>query len=99
MSINAPIHVQTNITNAPIQLPVRHSVLANLDGAPTNGAIWFDGTDFRAYKASSAKTLLAYTQGASVADATGGALVDVEARAAVNALISRIEALGLIIPV
>jgi hypothetical protein len=35
-------------------------------------------------------------QGASVADAIGGAIVDAEARAAINALISRIEALGLI---
>jgi len=35
-------------------------------------------------------------QGASVADATGGATVDAEARTAINALISRIEALGLI---
>lgn len=35
-------------------------------------------------------------QGASVADAAGGAVIDVEARAAINALISRIEALGLI---
>lgn len=34
--------------------------------------------------------------GASVADATGGATVDAEARTAINALISRIEALGLI---
>lgn len=35
-------------------------------------------------------------QGASVADATGGAIIDAEARTAINALISRIEALGLI---
>ena len=35
-------------------------------------------------------------QGASVADASGGAVIDVEARAAINALISRIEATGLI---
>lgn len=35
-------------------------------------------------------------QGASVADASGGVVVDAEARTAVNALISRIEALGLI---
>lgn len=35
-------------------------------------------------------------QGASVADATGGAIIDAEARAAINALISRIEATGLI---
>ena len=35
-------------------------------------------------------------QGASVADATGGITVDAEARTAINALISRIEALGLI---
>lgn len=35
-------------------------------------------------------------QGASVADATGGATIDAEARTAINALISRIEALGLI---
>jgi len=35
-------------------------------------------------------------QGASVADATGGATVDSECRTAVNALISRIEATGLI---
>lgn len=38
----------------------------------------------------------ATAQGASVADATGGAIIDTEARAAINALISRIEALGLI---
>lgn len=35
-------------------------------------------------------------QGASVADATGGATIDAEARTAINALISRIEATGLI---
>lgn len=35
-------------------------------------------------------------QGASVADASGGAVIDAEARTAINALISRIEALGLI---
>jgi hypothetical protein len=35
-------------------------------------------------------------QGASVADATGGATIDAEARTAINTLISRIEALGLI---
>ena len=35
-------------------------------------------------------------QGASVADATGGVVIDAEARTAINALISRIEALGLI---
>lgn len=35
-------------------------------------------------------------QGASVADATGGAIIDAEARTAINALISRIEATGLI---
>lgn len=35
-------------------------------------------------------------QGASVADASGGATIDAEARTAINALISRIEALGLI---
>lgn len=35
-------------------------------------------------------------QGASVADASGGAVVDAEARTAINALISRIEATGLI---
>lgn len=35
-------------------------------------------------------------QGASIADATGGATVDAEARTAVNAVISRLEALGLI---
>lgn len=35
-------------------------------------------------------------QGASVADATGGVVIDIEARAAINALISRIEATGLI---
>ena len=35
-------------------------------------------------------------QGASVADATGGAVIDAEARTALNALISRIEASGLI---
>ena len=34
--------------------------------------------------------------GASVADASGGATIDAEARTAINALISRIEALGLI---
>jgi hypothetical protein len=36
------------------------------------------------------------TQGASVADASGGATIDAEARTAINALISRVEALGLI---
>jgi hypothetical protein len=35
-------------------------------------------------------------QGASVADASGGATIDAEARAAINALISRIEAMGII---
>jgi hypothetical protein len=35
-------------------------------------------------------------QGAPVADATGGTTIDAEARAAINALISRIEAVGLI---
>lgn len=35
-------------------------------------------------------------QGASVADATGGAVIDAEARTAINTLISRIEATGLI---
>jgi hypothetical protein len=35
-------------------------------------------------------------QGASVADATGGVVIDAEARTAINTLISRIEALGLI---
>lgn len=35
-------------------------------------------------------------QGASVADASGGAVIDAEARTAINALISRIEATGLI---
>jgi len=35
-------------------------------------------------------------QGASVADATGGAVIDAEARTAINALISRIEGTGLI---
>lgn len=35
-------------------------------------------------------------QGSSVADAAGGATVDAEARAAINAVISRLEALGLI---
>lgn len=35
-------------------------------------------------------------QGASVADASGGVTVDAEARTAINALISRIEATGLI---
>ena len=35
-------------------------------------------------------------QGASVADASGGAVIDAEARTAINALISRIESLGLI---
>ena len=35
-------------------------------------------------------------QGASVADASGGSVIDVEARVALNALISRIEATGLI---
>jgi hypothetical protein len=35
-------------------------------------------------------------QPAGVADATGGAIIDAEARAAINALISRIEATGLI---
>lgn len=35
-------------------------------------------------------------QGASVADASGGATVDAEARTAINAVISRLEALGLI---
>ena len=35
-------------------------------------------------------------QGASVADASGGAVQDAEARTAINALISRIEATGLI---
>lgn len=35
-------------------------------------------------------------QGASVADATGGVVIDSEARTAVNSLISRIESLGLI---
>lgn len=35
-------------------------------------------------------------QGASVADASGGVTIDAEARTAINALISRIEALGLI---
>ena len=35
-------------------------------------------------------------QGASVADASGGATIDAEARTAINALISRIEATGLI---
>jgi hypothetical protein len=35
-------------------------------------------------------------QGAAVADATGGVVIDAEARAAINALISRIEATGLI---
>jgi hypothetical protein len=35
-------------------------------------------------------------QGASVADASGGAVIDAEARAAINAVISRLEAFGLI---
>lgn len=35
-------------------------------------------------------------QGTGIADATGGVVVDIEARAALNALISRIEATGLI---
>lgn len=35
-------------------------------------------------------------QGASIADASGGAVIDAEARTAINTLISRIEALGLI---
>ncbi len=35
-------------------------------------------------------------QGASIADASGGAIIDAEARTAINALISRIEATGLI---
>lgn len=38
-------------------------------------------------------------QQASVADATGGVVIDAEARTAINALISRIEALGLIVTV
>lgn len=39
---------------------------------------------------------VAFTQGASVADPTGGVTVDAEARTAINAVISRLEALGLI---
>jgi hypothetical protein len=39
------------------------------------------------------------SQGASVADAAGGATIDAEARTAINALISRIEATGLIVTV
>lgn len=35
-------------------------------------------------------------QGASIVDATGGATIDAQARTAVNAVISRLEALGLI---
>jgi hypothetical protein len=35
-------------------------------------------------------------QGASIADATGGVVIDAEARTAINALISRMEALGAI---
>ena len=35
-------------------------------------------------------------QQASVADATGGVVIDAEARTAVNAVISRLETLGLI---
>jgi hypothetical protein len=51
---------------------------------------------------ASASTLIglygvtAVVQGASVADATGGATIDAEARAAINALISRVEDIGLI---
>lgn len=36
------------------------------------------------------------TQGATVADASGGATVDAEARAAINDLLARIRAAGLI---
>lgn len=46
------------------------------------------------YKVAGTKVLGA--QGAAVADATGGAVIDVEARAALNALLARLRAHGVV---
>lgn len=43
-----------------------------------------------------ADTQVVSTQGAAVADATGGVVIDVEARAAINALLARLRTHGLI---
>ncbi len=71
-------------------------------------ATWADALDFVFNATTGTKIGTATTQklafynatpivqGASVADATGGAIIDAEARTAINALISRIEATGLI---
>jgi hypothetical protein len=45
-----------------------------------------------------AGTQILSAQGAAVADAAGGATIDTEARAAINALLARVRAHGLIAP-
>lgn len=73
-------------------------VLRILDGAGGTELARVDGdgalTALLSLKVAGTKVVGA--QGASIADASGGAVIDAEARAAVNAVISRLEAHGLI---
>jgi hypothetical protein len=60
----------------------------------TNGSTGYGIIDASALRASGTKVV--GSQGAAVADAAGGAVVDTEARTALNALLSRIRDHGLI---
>ena len=62
---------------------------------PTGGLVLYsEGGTFRVR--SSAGIIFNSTQGAAVADATGGATIDAEARTAINALLARVRVHGLI---
>lgn len=63
-------------------------------GKITNGSTGYGTLDALAYRVSGTQVVGA--QGAAVADASGGAIIDSEARTALNALLARVRTHGLI---
>src|SRR6267154_4085304 len=83
----------TNAANARAALSAAASGV-NTDITQLNGASQVDVTT--AYKVTGTKVVGA--QGAAVPNATGGATIDAEARTAINDLLARLRAHGLIAP-
>lgn len=77
-----------NATDVPTRADA-DSRYANITGDTFTGAV--DATEYRV-----SGTKVVGGQGAAVADASGGATIDAEARTAINALLARVRAHGLI---
>src|SRR3990167_11217103 len=80
----------TRAIHTDVLFPTNNTYDIGASGASSPRSIYFGTSLFRG------ATKVIGAQGAAVADASGGATIDAEARTAINALLARLRAHGLI---